>query len=254
MQNRHLLEINDFLKSRPLRKLQRSRMNAIARYIVLFYALSANTILHAAYISPIGLSPGDKFRLVFVTSGSIDALSSNIGVYDKFVSDAAATAGLSIIYGASVQWSAIGSTTSVYAKHRFLITDAQIFRLDGEKVSNDLSALWANDLAVPINIDEMGNARNARVYTGTSNNSISFPTGVLGAVSPPHTIIGFSGARDSLWLEESQWSQQNVKHSLYAMSQELTFPSTSVPEPTSFAFASLVVFASLAKSLKRRTR
>jgi hypothetical protein len=230
-------------------------MQTFARVIVLLLLLSANIRAYAGYVSPSGLKPGDTFRLVFVTSGTINALSSDIGVYDKFVSDAAATAGLSTIYGANVQWSAIASTTSVYAKSRFSLTDAQIFRLDGERVAIDLSSLWANDLAIPINIDETGNTRNVRVYTGTSQNVHSFPTSVLGSVSPPQTIIGFSGARNSFWLEESQWSQQSTKHSLYAISEELTFPATPVPEPAcSTAFSGLAAFAIFAKYRKRGNR
>ena len=40
---------------------------------------------------PPGLNPGDTYRLVFVTSLTRDAVSSDIGVYNDFVSTAAAS-------------------------------------------------------------------------------------------------------------------------------------------------------------------
>ena len=39
---------------------------------------------------PPGLLAGDKYRLIFVTSGRRDALSTSIGDYNSFVSSAAA--------------------------------------------------------------------------------------------------------------------------------------------------------------------
>ncbi len=223
-----------------------------ARNIAILAVMSLNSCAQAGYVAPSGLSPGDTFRLVFITSGTIDALSSDINVYDRFVSDSAASAGLSRINGIDVSWKAIGSTASVYARNRFAITDAQIFRLDGQKVSDNLTSLWASILYLPINIDEQGNTRNVRVYTGTSNSSLSVSNDVLGSISPPHTIIGFSGASDSFWIEESHWSQQTTKHSIYAISQELAFQTTSVPEPTSAVPALLSLLAFLTKSAKRR--
>jgi hypothetical protein len=223
-----------------------------ARNIAILTVLSLYNCAQGGYVSPSGLSPGDKFRLVFVTSGTIDALSSDINVYDRFVSDSAASAGLSRINGIDVKWSVIGSTASVYAKTRFSITDAQIFRIDGQKVSDNLTAFWSSNLYLPINIDEQGNTRNVRVYTGTSNSMLIVSNSVLGAISPPHTIIGFSGASDSFWIEESRWSQQTTKHSIYAISQELTFKTTAVPEPTSAIQAALLLLALITKSAKRR--
>jgi hypothetical protein len=51
--------------------------------------------------TPAGLNPGDTFRFVFVTTGTIDAISSDIEVYNRFVNTQAAGA----TYGGStVSW------------------------------------------------------------------------------------------------------------------------------------------------------
>ena len=62
---------------------------------------------------PPGLQPGDKYRLVFVTSTTTDGTSSNIGYYNAFVSDVAAASSLSSL---GTTWTAVGSTASVNAE------------------------------------------------------------------------------------------------------------------------------------------
>ena len=46
---------------------------------------------------PTGLNIGDQYRLVFVTSTTRDAASTDISVYNTFVNDLAAAAGLGTI-------------------------------------------------------------------------------------------------------------------------------------------------------------
>ena len=67
---------------------------------------------------PPDLAPGQTFQVAFVTTGSVDAISNDISVYNNFVADAAAAAGLDVINGQAVTWHAIMSTTSIDARQR----------------------------------------------------------------------------------------------------------------------------------------
>jgi hypothetical protein len=62
---------------------------------------------------PPGLSPGDQYHLIFLTSGTRDATSSNIADYDAFVTD---QANLSPVLAAlGTTWRALGSTGTANA-------------------------------------------------------------------------------------------------------------------------------------------
>ena len=76
----------------------------------------------AAILLP-SLNPGDQYRLVFVTSGTRDATSSNIADYNNFVNDAAhASTDLNTALTAAgftpsaINWTAIASTATTSAK------------------------------------------------------------------------------------------------------------------------------------------
>jgi hypothetical protein len=61
-------------------------------------------------ILDLGLSPGDTFRMLFVTSTTTDATSSDIAVYDAFVTTAASGISFTNTDIASPSWEAIVST------------------------------------------------------------------------------------------------------------------------------------------------
>jgi hypothetical protein len=63
---------------------------------------------------PSGLSPGDKYRLAFVTSTTRDATSSDIADYNAFVTAVANTVPALTELGTT--WTAIGSTAAVDAR------------------------------------------------------------------------------------------------------------------------------------------
>ena len=49
---------------------------------------TASAVQAAIVTVPTGLNPGDQYRLVFVTSGTRDATSTNIADYNTFVANA----------------------------------------------------------------------------------------------------------------------------------------------------------------------
>ena len=113
----------------------------------LFVGLAGH--IHASYVLPSGLSPGDQYRLVFVTSGARDASSANIEDYNDFVKSYGDQAVVS-------NWKAIVSTATVDARDNTSsnpTTDGvgvPIYNLMGELVADDYSDLWGGELKLPI--------------------------------------------------------------------------------------------------------
>ena len=74
-----------------------------------------NSVRPSWALTPSGLSDGDQFRLIFVTSTEHNATSSDIGVYNTFVQNRAA-AGHMEIRAYSSQFRVVGSTAAVDAR------------------------------------------------------------------------------------------------------------------------------------------
>src|SRR5712692_4417970 len=93
--------------------------------LVLFAWAVSGPAARAGIITPAGLNPGDQFRVVFVTDGTIDATSGLLSTYDALVSNEATAAGLTSYNGTPVTWKAIVSVSS---------TDDAISRLPADSV------------------------------------------------------------------------------------------------------------------------
>ena len=74
----------------------------------------------AVVLTPAGLSPGDKYHLVFLTAGVRDATSSVIGDYNDFVTTEAASLTSDLLAAGfpGVTWKVIGSTADDDARDR----------------------------------------------------------------------------------------------------------------------------------------
>ena len=75
----------------------------------------ADFMLVPADINGNQLRPGDQFRVVFLSSATRDAQSTDIADYDQFITDLAVAAGLDTYFGSPVTWQALGSTATVDA-------------------------------------------------------------------------------------------------------------------------------------------
>ncbi len=165
-----------------MRTLQRRlvRVAAAAVAVVGWGAvIVAPTGASAAIITtPLALSPGDQYRLAFVTSTTRDATSSNIADYNAFVTTAANSQTDLLALGAT--WKAIASTNSVDARDNTATnptsTGVPIFLLDGTtKIADGNSDLWDGSIDFPLNIFEDGSVASGSVWTG----SIAIGTGFV---------------------------------------------------------------------------
>ncbi len=199
---------------------------------------------HAAPITtPVGLDPGDQYRLVFVTSMTRDATSTDIADYNAFVTAAANTQQALVNLGTT--WMAIASTDDVDARDNtgtnpFVSTGVPIYLLDGVSlVANDNADLWDAAIANPIMITEGGAALSTLVWTGTTRFGIAgpgFPQGSpLGSVTND-VIRGISSLASVSWIEATG-SPAGALSSFYGLSGVLIVP-TVVPEP-----GTLILFA-----------
>jgi hypothetical protein len=198
---------------------------------------------------PPGLNPGDTYRLVFVTSTTRDATSSNIADYNSFVSGVAA---LSVdLSGLGATWTAIGSTATKDAIDNIgsSLSTVGIYRLDGEKIANGTNGtegLFPLPLALllnPIYYTEQGGPPTSPdwVWTGTdyygrATHDPSTSGDALGASSGVPTN-GRPGWIDSSWIIGGAADDSTLGH-FYAISSEITV-GEAVPEPGSIALTAL---------------
>ena len=110
-------------------------------FFLLFAVLIAAPVAHAALATPPGLSPGDQFHWVFVTSTTTQAMSTDINYYNNFVDDAATKVGTltSEVVG---EWKVIGSTSTTSAKSNIGTSIYPIYDLNGNRVADSTADLW----------------------------------------------------------------------------------------------------------------
>lgn len=188
------------------------------------------------------LTPGDKFHLVFVTSGTRDATSSAINDYNAFVQNEAVLGGLDNIFGQVVTWKAIGSTALVDARDNIGDPTTSIYNTSGLVVAVNEGDLWDGLITNPIEYDQDGISRPGFAWTGTGTNGEAAALDSLGLSIP---IFGLTTTSGSAWIQAASDMADRI-HSLYAISSEITY----VPEPTSAALLTMA----LAPLLRRRRR
>lgn len=200
--------------------------------------------LQAAPITqPTSLSPGDKYRLVFTTSNTRNAASSNISDYNSFVTNTANTIPELVALGTT--WSAIASTSSIHARDNTsthpLLAGVPIYRLDDQRVANGNADFWDGSIIVPLSIDQSGGpAQSTFAWTGTT------PAGVASSGGAGTSLVGFDpscggcivgapasgdpSSTSSAWVSSGALFFPGQARPFYALSGELT----AVPEPSSF--------------------
>jgi hypothetical protein len=207
--------------------------------VALATLVTAGAAQAALVVVPPGLNPGDQFRLVFVTSGTRDATSSNINDYNTFVTNqvtgsALATeltnAGFNL---GTVTWKAIASTSSVAARDNTgtnpSSTGVPIYLIDGNKVANNNGDLWDGTLTAINRTQNDSPNIVSSVWTGTNNGG----TAVFSLGGFP-VFVGSSSAVNGTWIANGG-EYPSTSLPLYAMSSVLTVttPAVTVPEPSS---------------------
>lgn len=221
----------------------------LAISVVAHFSISAS----AAINTPAGLQPGDKFYLVFVTSGSTQAFTSNppISGYDGFVFNEAALNGLTTYNASFVDWYALGSFSQfagpdVSAISRFNPA-FPVYRLDGAKIANDGTDLWDGTIQNLLNVAPDLSTVNAIVWTGSEVNGSPAGNNATLNNGQNNPRAGANLSTTSLWISGTDFPYSTELH-LYAFSSELT----AIPEPGTTALATIAITAAI--KLQRRRR
>jgi hypothetical protein len=228
-------------------------MNRLLSVLSLFAiaSVAAGTASAGPIIStPSGLNPGDHFRIAFVTSGTINAVSPLIATYDSFVTS---DAGGATYDGNTITWQAIASTQTVDAITHIGVDNDPVYLVNGTLVAStdSTSGLWSGVLQHGINDDINGQhlgAGSVLVWTGTLINGQRY-----NALGQGLSTAGISQQPyHPSWINAGNLSSSFSEH-LYGISQELTVPgAAAVPEPSTAVLAGLGGLAALAYSLKRK--
>ena len=205
-------------------------------------------------ISPPGLNIGDQYRLVFVTSGTRDALSSDIAVYNSFVT---AQANQNAVLSAlNTTWTVIGSTATVDARDNTgtnfeTSVGVPIYNLQGQLNANNNADLWDGNLVNPIRFNQVGLEDFTTVFTGTDTNGVksdSFGIFYLNGLNGSAGGLS-SGTIAGAWVSQFL-SENDQQRSFYAMSSVLTV--TAVPEPSALILVGVCLCTGAWGRLRRK--
>ena len=161
-----------------------ARLKFLIAFVLVFHgSLKALFAAPIEIKEPKGLQGGDQFRIIFVTPGTTNAVSSDISTYDAFVNLQAAGATYN---GQVIHWSAIGSTATVDARDHIGQTSSGVYLADGTQIATSAKqapgGLWWAEalLAQPIE-DLNGNQYTSGfVWTGTCGIGTQYATFVSG--------------------------------------------------------------------------
>ena len=219
----------------------------------LFYALSpvlkAVTRYNDTYVPsnwallPDGLGPGDTFRLLFATSTTRDATSTDIADYNDHVQDAAA-AGHVAIQAYSSRFTVVGSTAAVDARDNTRTTYTNddlglpIYWLNGDKVADQYKDFYDGDWDEEANsTDESGSTRSLsaaadRPFTGSSDDGTASSLAEFGStanvvrVGQPNSLTSGANPLSSGNAQVSTGSRPFYALSgIFIVGQKITVPS-----------------------------
>ncbi len=182
-------------------------------------------------IVPDCLSPGDTYRIIFVTSGERDATSPTIADYNAFVQTQAVGTLL-----ADITFNALGSTETVDARDNTMTTGAgeRIFYYDGRKVADDYADLYDGTWDTNEPRNQNGSTISAdplNVWTGSTNagEAASTSGGAARSLGSGQAAIG--NAKDpadpnAVGPILTSNSSTSAELPLYALSEVLTVPGS----------------------------
>ena len=178
---------------------------------------------------PSGITAGDSFRLLFVTSTQRVASATDIATYNTFVQNRAA-AGHMAIRSHSAEFRVVGSTSSVDARDNSATTGSgvPIYWLGGSnsnKVADDYADFYDGNWDSYVNTNENGaGSGNATVWTGSNDNGTKDSSNYLGATNVQYGQLFL--ASSNVPFTRATSGNSNSRH-LYGLSPVYTVVAAS---------------------------
>jgi hypothetical protein len=187
---------------------------------------------------PQGLAPGSEFYVMFYTSSTRDATSTDIADYDTHAQQAAVSCG-SGNYGANAaifntapnQWKVVGATAAVDQCDPFKgDTAVPLYGITGLKIADNAADFQDGTIVNQVYSVDGTVGSHFPIYTGCLINGTKQPTTVLGAGSVTYGFLDSTTAEE--YVDDSSNLATNPAR-FYAVSPKLTVPgavsaSTSV--------------------------
>ena len=156
-------------------------------------------VLDSWSLIPTGLTTGDQFRLMFLSSTTRNASSSDIADYNTFIQDRAA-AGHDDIQAYSDGFSVVGCTATVDARDNTATTGigVPIYWLGGNKVADDYADFYDGNWDEEVNDKDESGANgpdtsqfNNYPFTGCDNDGTeAFTSSTSNALGTGHVRVG----------------------------------------------------------------
>ena len=242
------------------------RKSIAALLFAAFAALAVPaTHLMADIIPPIGLAPGSQYQLIFLTKDTHDATSSDISVYNSFVT---AEAAQNPLLPSGVTWTAVASTPTINANVNAPSNGLPVYNTAGIEVAP--AGLYTSDIPVlSINsFDQFGGpgtTNNEFVWTGseydgtgsvnlTLGNDPSNPGAQAKSGGPTfgdHVVKPDLVAPGNRIFTSSTDEPISNFNALYALSSPITVPT---PEPATLTLLTSALLLIGGHRLLRRRR
>ena len=219
--------------------------------VILVFAGLTNLLEAQVVLVPPGLSLGDPYHLVFVSSQTNTANFGGIAGADAFVQGLADAAGIGATQG--ITWEAILSDSTIDANFRFN-PSVPIYDLRGNRVAIDGTAFWnaaTVPLENPIAFDEFGSGSIfPEVWTGTDAGGFwSRSDSDWFSASPDDLATsGLAFQTNGQWIDMID-TAEDVPQSIFARSSQLI---VTVPEPSNIFSWLLVGLIGVLHSRTRR--
>ena len=198
----------------------------------------------ASDLVPDGLTEGDQFRLLFLSSGVRDATASDIADYNSFVQIAAA-AGHAGIQGFSGGFQAVASTAQIDARENTWTRGAgvPIYWLLGNRIAGDYAGFYDGSWDEEANAtDESGGARGItadadRAWTGSDHDGTESIVGgasqALGGAATGQAVVGqLDSAVAGNGPLRAGLRVRSVARPLYGLSPVLAVRDAAPTDPT----------------------
>ena len=216
--------------SRRLPPESRSQSQTIKPTVILFLVLISvfvDTTKASIVVTPSGVMLGQGYQLAFVTDGVIDALSSDITDYDKFV--AAEAMAIPELAALNTSWRAVVSTANVDARLHTntgaTFPNDWLYQLDGSLLYTSFGQGfgYVDEFNVGLNVTPTGAIATGLAWTGSGNGGNA--NAPLGSANP---TLGNVGDTSVFRLDNGTTSSGSLQFRLYAVSGTII----AVPEPS----------------------